>query len=162
MCNTNSVYIYTGGVSYKMISLDKIIKLPDGSLTRKEVQELVIEIERLRATLIEIWEYSRSLTGYCQWCDARPEINHQLDCPAELALDAIFATTQEDVERLGLSSEQTVILREHLTKRQQTVSEFLGDILMEYGLGRAMGKEYPPPSIQFPQHGYARSTNELE
>ena len=120
------------------------------------------EVERLGATLVEIWECSRSLTGYCQWCDARPEINHQLDCPAELALDAIFATTQEDVERLGLSSEQTVILREHLTKRQQTVSEFLGDILMEYGLGRAMGKEYPPPSIQFPQHGYARSTNELE
>jgi hypothetical protein len=120
---------------------------------RAEVSRLEAEIERLRVTLTEIWECSRSLTGYCQWCDARPEINHQLDCPAELALDAIFVTTQEDVERLGLSSEQTVILREHLASRQQTVSEFLGDVLMEYGLGRTAGKEYPS-STQFVEHGY--------
>lgn len=52
-----------------------------------------------------------------------------------------------DVERLGLSAEQTAILRDHLASRQQTVAEFFGDVLMEYGLGRATGKDYPPADI---------------
>jgi hypothetical protein len=51
-----------------------------------------------------------------------------------------------DVARLGLSAEQTGNLRDHLASRQQPVSEFLGDVLMEIGLGRATGKEYPPPA----------------
>ena len=51
-----------------------------------------------------------------------------------------------DPERLGLSVEQTAILRDLLTKRQQTVSEWLGDVLFEYGLGRPPGRDYAPPS----------------
>jgi hypothetical protein len=53
-----------------------------------------------------------------------------------------------DVEALGLSAEQTTILRDHLASRQQTLSEFLGDMLMDIGLGRATGREYPPPAIE--------------
>lgn len=58
-----------------------------------------------------------------------------------------------DVERLGLSDEQTAILRDHLASRQQTVSEFIGDLLMDVGLGRATGKEYPPPARLVGQEG---------
>jgi hypothetical protein len=48
------------------------------------------------------------------------------------------------VEVLRLSAEQTMILRDRLTHRGQSVSEFLGDLLMENGLGRAVGRDYPP------------------
>ena len=68
---------------------------------------------------------------------------------------ALAQTEPLDVERLGLSAEQTAIMRDHLASRQQTVSEFFGDVLMEMGLGRATGKEYPGPSAWGP-HG-ARS-----
>jgi len=51
-----------------------------------------------------------------------------------------------DVETLGLSAEQTTILRDHLVSRQQTISEFLGDVLMDLGLGRATGRDYPTPA----------------
>lgn len=49
-----------------------------------------------------------------------------------------------EAEGLGLSDEQTELLRDHLASRQQTVGEFLGDMLMDIGLGRATGKDYPP------------------
>jgi hypothetical protein len=106
-----------------MIDLDEIVKFPDGSLTREEVQELVTEIERLRVALVaeveiaatseanlrvirtnykllienarlraalaEISDCARSLTGYCQWCDARPERTHEPGCPARIARAAL-------------------------------------------------------------------------
>jgi hypothetical protein len=50
-----------------------------------------------------------------------------------------------------LSDEQQAILHDHLASRQQTASQFFGDVLMEYGLGRAIGKEYPPPAGATPR-----------
>ena len=52
------------------------------------------------------------------------------------------------VDALGLSEEQSNILRGHLASRRQTVTEFFGDVLMEYGLGRATGKDYPPAMVE--------------
>jgi hypothetical protein len=62
-----------------------------------------------------------------------------------LSIDPQWADKDQRLPLLGLSDEQTNILRGHLASRQQSVSEFLGDVLMEYGLGRATGKEYAPP-----------------
>lgn len=67
--------------------------------------------------------------------------------PALLAaLDAVEARERDPVASLGLSDEQTAILRDLLASRQQTISEWLGDVLMDMGLGRATGKQYPPPA----------------
>lgn len=50
------------------------------------------------------------------------------------------------IERLGLSDEQTLLLHDHLASRQQTLPEWLGDVLMHMGLGRATGRNYAPPA----------------
>ena len=55
-----------------------------------------------------------------------------------------------DVFRLGLNAEQTAILSSLLAHRRQTVSEWIGDVMFEYGLGRPNGKDYPPPSAATP------------
>lgn len=48
-----------------------------------------------------------------------------------------------DVDRLGLSDEQTRNLRQHLIARQQTLGEWIGDVLFDYRMGRPDGIEYP-------------------
>jgi hypothetical protein len=51
-----------------------------------------------------------------------------------------------DVERLGLSDEQTRNLRQHLISRQQTLGEWISDVLFDFRMGRPDGIDYPPPS----------------
>ena len=48
------------------------------------------EREALVEALVEIRETARApLSGYCQWCDARPDQTHQPDCPSALAMAAL-------------------------------------------------------------------------
>jgi hypothetical protein len=49
-----------------------------------------------------------------------------------------------DVDSLGLSDEQTRNLRQHLTARQQTLGEWIADVLFDYRMGRPDGIDYPP------------------
>jgi hypothetical protein len=49
-----------------------------------------------------------------------------------------------DVDSLGLSDEQTRNLRQHLADRQQTLGEWIGDVLFDFRLGRPDGIDYPP------------------
>jgi hypothetical protein len=51
-----------------------------------------------------------------------------------------------DLDVLGLSDEQTRNLRKHLADRQQTLGEWIGDVLFDMRLGRPDGLEYPPAS----------------
>ena len=51
------------------------------------------ERKALVEALVEIRETARApLSGYCQWCDARPDQTHQPDCPAALAMAALAKT----------------------------------------------------------------------
>jgi hypothetical protein len=45
----------------------------------------IAEITRLQGILTDIIEGSRDHTGYCNWCDARPNQEHTEECPAYLA-----------------------------------------------------------------------------
>ncbi len=55
------------------------------------------EREALVGALVEIRETARTpLSGYCQWCDARPDQTHQPDCPAALAIAALAETPEAD------------------------------------------------------------------
>ena len=56
------------------------------------------------------------------------------------------AAVPPTVDALGLSDEQTRNLREHLAARQQTLGEWIGDVLFDMRLGRPDGIEYPPAS----------------
>jgi hypothetical protein len=65
-----------------------------------------------------------------------------------------------DVVDLGLSAEQTIVLRDLLGSRQQTVSEWLGDCLMDWGLGRVAGRDYPP-AMQAYQRAQGREPDDF-
>jgi hypothetical protein len=49
------------------------------------------------------------------------------------------------VEALGLGPEQTTNLTALLASRGQAFTDWLADVLMEYGIGRVPGRDYAPP-----------------
>jgi len=87
------------------------------------------------------WHSDESRRSWCRMFLRDAAMGHlRLAAPAA-PLDPILA---------ALSEEQRAIVIELIAARQQTPAEWLSDVVMDLGLGRAAGRDYPSPTQEVP------------